>query len=152
MTEIWKDIPDYEGLYQASNFGNVKRNSSNNYLMPWLNNCGYLQIRLSNKKIKTFSLHRLIWQTFNGKTNLQIDHINGIKTDNRLCNLQALTPQENTIKHHLSTNKSSKYIGVSWYKNTNKWVSYIRINGKIKNIGYFTTEEDAYNARINFFE
>jgi hypothetical protein len=53
------------------------------------------------------------------------------------------------VKHHLSTNKSSKYIGVSWYKKYYKWSSQIYISGKLKNLGYFTLEIDAHNAYQN---
>jgi hypothetical protein len=150
--EQWKPVLGYEGLYEASDLGRIKSfwYGKERILKPGKYTGGYLQVILcKNKNKKDYKLHRLVWESFNSKTILPIDHINGIKTDNRLCNLQAITSRENTVKHHLSTNKSSKYIGVSWYKKYYKWSSQIYISGKLKNLGYFTLEIDAHNAYQN---
>lgn len=65
---------------------------------------------------------------------------------------------ENALNNHLlripieakKTNFTSKYKGVSWQKGVNKWYSYIRINGKKKNLGLFNSEIEAYNANQKF--
>src|SRR5690554_1659662 len=112
MDETWIDIPGYEGLYQCSTGGRVRsldrfvRSKLNSQklckgqiLKPKTNSNGYNVIALRDGHTqKWLSLSRLIFQSFNGPTNLQVDHINEIKTDNRLVNLQALSSYDNNIK------------------------------------------------------
>lgn len=108
--EIWKDVPSYEGLYQASNWGNVR---SLNYrhtekvkvLSPGISK-DYLLLNLyKNGKKKQFLVHVLIYTSFNGPIpdGMTIDHINSIKSDNRLENLQLLSGADNSRK---ANNKS----------------------------------------------
>lgn len=97
--EIWKDIPGYEGLYQASSIGRI-RNYRLKVLKPNLVKSGYYHITLSSSSIpKTYRLHRIIGYAFIpqecGKP--QINHINGIKTDNRVENLEWCTHSENQL-------------------------------------------------------
>ena len=111
--EIWKDIPEYEGLYQASNLGRIKslqrtkqrldgthiQNVNERILISKTGKYGYLKLLLHKNSIrKTYSVHRLVWSAFNGPIpeGMQINHINEIKTDNRLENLNLMTPKENT--------------------------------------------------------
>ena len=106
--EIWKDIPNYEGIYQASNLGRVKsleridalgHRLKERILKPQINHRGYYQVVLyKNSKIKTYRINRLVWIAFNGQIpeNMQVNHINEIKSDNRLSNLNLMTPKENT--------------------------------------------------------
>lgn len=69
-----------------------------------LNKRGYCEITLcdNNKKLKYYSVHRLVYEAFKGpiQKGLQVDHINGIRNDNRLINLRLLTPKENTQNRH----------------------------------------------------
>ena len=99
--EIWKDIPNYFGLYQVSNLGRVKSfyGLKEKILKPRLNNKGYYKIGLRKQSIRKFYLvHRLVWEAFNGQIpeGLQVNHINEIKSDNRLGNLNLMTCKENT--------------------------------------------------------
>jgi hypothetical protein len=153
MNEIFKDIPGYEGRYQVSNLGNVKsfNNRKEKILKQTILKNGYLYCGLSNKKSKTFLVHQLVAMAFldfipNG-FNLVINHINFIKTDNRLENIEIVTQRENTNKKHLKS--SSKYVGVGWAKNNKKWKAYILFKGKYKHIGYFTDELKASEAYQN---
>lgn len=100
--DLWKDIPNFEGLYQASINGEIR--SIYRYkkiLKQSKSKNGYLKVMLcANGKRKLISVHRLIAMTFleDYKTNLQVNHKNGIKTDNRVDNLEMVTPSEN-IRH-----------------------------------------------------
>lgn len=105
--EIWKDIPNYEGLYQASNLGRIKsleridalgRRVNERILKPEINQYGYYLISLYKNSIqKLYSVHRLVWEAFNGQIpeGYEINHINEIKSDNRLSNLNLMTHKEN---------------------------------------------------------
>lgn len=90
ITEIWKDIPGYNGLYQVSNLGRIYSNYYNRLLTPEL--CkGYLRISLSkDKKAKHYLIHRLVAQAFiDNPMNLPcVNHKNEIATDNRVDNLE----------------------------------------------------------------
>lgn len=148
--EVWKDIPGYEGLYQVSDMGRVKslarRKRGDIIMHPKYSHStgGYYYIELSlNGKSTTFKMNRLVWQTFNGKTDLEIDHINHISWDDRLENLQPLTGRQNATKATLRYHKTSKYTGVHWDIARKKWRSGITINKELIHLGRFDNEEEA---------
>ena len=98
--EEWKDIPNYEGIYQASNLGRVKSfyGLKEKILKPKISHNGYYQVALYKNSIqKWYQMHRLVWEAFNGQIpeNMQVNHINEVKADNRLSNLNLMTPKEN---------------------------------------------------------
>jgi hypothetical protein len=98
--EIFKDIEGYEGLYQVSNLGNVKsyhKYKEGKILSPGLKTEGYKYVHLHSGK--NFYIHRLVAQAFlpNPLNKPQVNHINGIKADNRLDNIEWATSSENRI-------------------------------------------------------
>lgn len=105
MTEQWRPVLGYEGVYDASDLGRVRRvvtrggNPTEKINRPGMRR-GYDNFTLSFEGVtRTFCAHRLIWEAFNGAIpeGLQINHRNGDKRDNRLANLEVCTPSENTL-------------------------------------------------------
>lgn len=91
-TEVWKDIPDYKGLYQVSNFGNVKSlKGKEKILKPQPNNNGYLRVGLSkNGNCIQFFVHRLVASAFlKNDNNLPcINHKDENPSNNHVDNLE----------------------------------------------------------------
>jgi hypothetical protein len=100
-------------------------------------------------------LHRIIAEHFisNPHKYPNVDHINGIKTDNRIENLRWCTQNQNTLfnNQRMRSNKTTDVKGVSYNKITNKYSSEVKFDGYRKWLGTFDTKENAYNAYINEF-
>ncbi len=150
MIEVFKDVPNYEGIYQVSNLGNVKSLKWNKeIIMKQGISSRYLAVNLRKENIsKIYRVHVLVAMTFlnykpNGKQDFVIDHKNGVRTDNRLENLQIVTQRENTQNYHKSIKGQ---IGADWHEQTKKWRSRIYINKNIVHLGLFEEEKDALKA------
>lgn len=139
------DIAGYEGIYQIDEmgsvyslkFGKVKK------LKAASDSCGYLNVTLYKDKIvKIFRIHRLIAKAFlsNFSDDLQVDHIDRNKANNKLSNLRML-PQ-----HQNSFNTGAK--GYTWHKIAKKWQAKICRDKKDIHLGYFDREEDAREAYL----
>ena len=115
MLEVWKDIPNYEGLYQISNLGNVKslcfgaRNIRKSNIVKLLhqspNNLGYHKVQLyKDGKSKMFYVHRLVALSFipNPDNKPQINHKDGNKDNNTVDNLEWATSKEN-LNHAITS-------------------------------------------------
>ena len=110
MKEIWKDIKEYEGLYQVSNLGRVKRITTGRVLKPLKHANGYLMVKLSkNSIVYTKTVHRLVAEAFipNPEHKSEINHIDENKTNNNVSNLEWMTRKEN-INHGTRTERMSK--------------------------------------------
>lgn len=152
--EIWKDIPDYEKMYQASNLGRIKSLprrwvTKEKILKPSKNVHGYLVVNLLKDNIqKTIQVHQLVAMAFlNHKRcgfELVVNHINHITTDNKLSNLEIVTSRQNS--NHKKIKGYSNYSGVTFNKKNKNWVSQIKIKGKSKYLGCFQNELEASNA------
>jgi hypothetical protein len=117
--EEWRDIKGYEGHYQVSNIGRIKSiarivesrkgvflNKKERILIPFKNQDGYLKYKLSKNGVeKSFASHRLVAAEFidNPFYKPQVNHINGIKDDNWVGNLEWVTSSENVV-HSLKNN------------------------------------------------
>lgn len=151
MEEVWKDVVGYEGLYQVSNLGRVKsvdrtilRSSTpqkvkGKIISQETQNTGYKIVNLWNKKNrKAFLVHRLVAEAFLNKQDGKdvIDHINGIRDDNRVVNLRWCTQKENSnypIARHkyLSANKKRIENIRSFHKKNSLKVYQLSIDGII---------------------
>ena len=154
MEEKFIDIPGYEGYYKISNLGRVFGAKSNTIMKLHTNSTGYFNVGLKKDSHRTRKkVHILMAMTFlNHIPNdhvIVIDHINGIKTDNRLDNIRLVSHRKNTSEYYNSVKTTSKYTGVSWSKISNKWHAQIRINKKQTHLGFFDNEIDAYYAYQN---
>lgn len=110
-----------------------------------LNREGYLMIRFKNRK---YAAHRLAWWWVTGKWPKEhIDHRNGVKDDNRFCNLREATLAENN-QNRTAPNEgnTSGLLGVSWESTSRRWRAQIWVNGASRTIGRFKEKEEARAA------
>lgn len=156
--EVWKDIPEYIGHYQVSNFGRVKsldrmvffRKTEKSLqtkklrkgvaLRAAISNSGYETVCLKiNGKRKNYSVHRLVALAFLGKSSLEVNHIDGKKNNNSVSNLQYCTRSENE-KHAWKTGLK-KMRDVRGEKHPNAILNSVKVeeirNRKPKNIEEF---------------
>lgn len=156
--EIWKDIEGFEGLYMISNKGRLKsleRFKNNNgglvkveekILTNHKDKKGYnFNTICKNGKIFSLRTHRIVAKHFipNPKNKPQVNHINRIRHDNRVDNLEWCTNRENISHSKVFLKSSSKYVGVHYVGKYNKWTSQIHIKGTTYSLGYCKTEKEA---------
>lgn len=109
----------------------IKTNSKAGYYPE--NN--YSQVGVNNK---LYYGHRLAWLYAYGYFPKYVDHINGIKSDNRLINLREATNQQNACNSKIPTTNTTGIKGVMWNKNAKKWHVQITLHKKRYHIGYFS--------------
>ena len=159
MKEIWKDIKDYEGLYQVSNLGRVKsldkyvRSKNNSFalkkgriLKSSVTKRGYKKVGLWKNGVKWYLIHRLVAQAFIQNPNKypQVNHINEIKTDNRVDNLEWCdqkynvnygTARERIIEKQTNGKYSKPVLQIN--KNTNEVIAeFPSINEVQRQLGF----------------
>lgn len=158
-TEIWKYVPGFENMYQVSNLGKVRSCdrtitccNKNSYQIKGQemslndNGHGYLFIHLSkNNHRQKFYIHRLVMLTFVGECpfGYEIDHINGNKADNRLCNLRYVTHKEN-INNPITLIRNK----IAAQKNVRKYYKPVLM---YDNDGNFICEFESVKACSNYF-
>ena len=106
---------------------------------------GYLRLGLQSRR---YQAHRLAWLYMSGEwPKDQIDHINRIRTDNRISNLRAVTNKQNHQNRSKPSSNTSGHPGIDWYKRDSKWRAKIMHNQKLIHLGYFSILEEAISAR-----
>ena len=105
---------------------------------------GYCRIQINGKFCKS---HRLAWLYVYGEfPSADIDHVNGVRNDNRIKNLRDCSRIENMWNVGIIPSNTSGFKGVVWRERDSKWQAQIKIEGKSKHIGYFATAELASAA------
>jgi len=107
---------------------------------------GTVDWRSGKRKDTTILMHRLI---MNAPAGMDVDHINGNRLDNRKANLRICTHAQNRANSKTPTTNKSGYKGVSWCKRDNRWIAFIRDNGRSKNLGRFDDIVEAAKAYNN---
>lgn len=157
MEEIWKDIVGYEGLYQVSNLGRVKRlvsvkcKTERFIAITKDKKFGYCRVMLcKNNKTKRFLIHRLLAEHFipNPENKPCIDHINGDRSDNRIENLRWCTYKENNNfpiarKNYLKAQIEGR-LTTDWNKNSKESIQKVMKRPEVR--------KKISEARKRFFE
>lgn len=165
VPEEWRDIPDYEGLYQASSLGRVKsveRYSRGNrrykieetILSQVFGRGNYLFVSLNkNGSRKTLFVHKIIAMTFLGHKRCGykeiVNHIDFNITNNCINNLELVSARKSSLHKRKKGNGKSKFAGVC-VTSSGKYSAHVTQNGKKKYIGAFENEIDAKNAYEEF--
>lgn len=129
-------------LFSAVNRGKLKVGD----VCGWRSAKGYINVCVRRK---SYPVHSVIWFLANGNWPKQIDHINGVKDDNRISNLRDCTAEINQQnKVNPVGNSKARLIGASWHKGTGKWQSKITANGKLYYLGLFDSKDEAHMAYL----
>jgi hypothetical protein len=147
---VWKKIDGYPN-YSVSGYGSVRNDKSGQILTCSMGDRYYHVNLLNEGHKKCFSIHRLIALAFipNPNNYETVDHINRIKTDNRISNLQWANRFTQTANRGKFKGSTSKYFGVC--KQHAKWRSQLTYKGKRIDLGSFNTEIGAaiaYNQYV----
>ena len=136
-------------LYEISQYGNIRNVTTKNIKATRVSTNNYIAVDLSKDgNSKTYLLHRLIAIHFipNPDNKQFVDHINGVKTDNRPQNLRWVTKSENNMNQKKQDDKTSKYKGVYFNKRKNKWQAQIKKDGKWYGLRLHNNEKEAAQA------
>jgi len=161
--EVWLPIEGFEGLYEIFNLSRVKSlkrevkhskgglKTVNEKILKQSNSDGYRLVGLSMNGCEfKKKVHILVAVGFMGHkptdTGLIVNHIDFNRANNNIKNLELTTLRINSNQKHLKS--TSKYVGVSWKTNCNKWRAATHLNGKHKHLGYFHSEKEASEAYL----
>lgn len=122
-----------------------RRNGRNGTKAGRVTRKGYVRITVDGK---SYAAHRLAWLYTNGVLpDMQIDHINGVRADNRLQNLRLATQTQQNMNRAPNKNKTTK--GITWHARRNRWQAQIMLGGKNHYLGLYSSPEmarEAYDA------
>ena len=140
---VWKERPLHHFQSKREQSGLNKRYAGK--VAGATNAYGYITSCLRGHRVM---MHRVAWvMTYGNIGEFQLDHINGIRTDNRIDNLRPVDNQENHKNMKLFSTNTSGVPGVSWDKRTRRWRVQIRHCGKWIYLGRFECFQDAVVAR-----
>ena len=145
LQEEFRPIKEFEGMYLISNKGEVYSNKTNKILIPHMDKDGYLKVKLSGKQR---FIHRLVAIEFipNPNNLLQVNHKNGVKTDNYVDNLEWCTLQYNidhAYKHNLGNYREKSQEKLDNINRYNKYLIICLVN---KNTGVKTVFSSTIKA------
>ena len=144
--EHHQTVTEHLSYDQATGLFTVRKT---NRVVGTLSMDGYVKVRDPfDKQIKM--AHRLAWFYVTSRwPNSQIDHINGVRSDNRFLNLRESTPGEN-MQNMQRARRDNRVdlIGANFHSPSNRWRSQIKLNGKKIHLGYFDTAYDAHLAYL----
>ena len=144
----WRRIG--ETMYSVSNMGFIRNDKTDKVLVGAIDTSGYTVVNLRiNKKSILTAIHKMVAVHYLGFVpdgrKYVVNHKDSNKLNNRVDNLEVVTFRHNcSIERTIKS--TSKYTGVTWSKPRNKWRSSIRINGKLKHLGFYKEEIDAHDA------
>jgi len=156
--EIWKPIPEYEGIYEISSWGNVKsverydfsgHKLNEKILKNGMHNEGYLKATLFKEgKRKKVYIQVLVAKVFvvGYFEGCEVNHIDAVRYNNYYLNLEIVNRREN-VSYYTRKNNLSGYVGVC--KTKYGYVSEIRINNERIYLGFFKCPLKAHNAYLN---
>lgn len=108
------------------------------------NSSGYLHGSVRNRTLRA---HRVIWAIVHGEWPDEVDHINGVRNDNRLTNLRSVTRADNGRNLCRRRDSTSGVTGVYWDKRWRKWRAEIKVDYRPLYLGHFHKRESAIAAR-----
>jgi hypothetical protein len=142
LKELLSYNPETGVFIRRINWGKTRKGDFAGTLRP----DGYLQIAIDRRFYLT---HRLVWFYVYGYwPNKQVDHVNRVKTDNRIENLRDATPSENQWNTGKQNNNTSGYTGAFWDKRRNKWRAKLSVSCRVIYCGQYDTPEEAHTAYL----
>lgn len=111
---------------------------------------GYVRIAISIGKQFKIRAHQLAWFIYYGEIPAEIDHIDGIKTNNKIANLRHVTRAINNRNAAMKRNNTSGITGVSWREDRQRWRAIVVINGIRRYLGHFDNKEEAASVVRDF--
>lgn len=149
LQRLFRYEPETGNVYWvAEGKGRIKKKAAGTVVKA-----GYIGIMIDGKR---YYAHRIAWALHHGKHPIdQLDHINGIKTDNRIVNLRQASNLQNGKNIKTKRNNTSGYSGVVFCKQTGKWRVMIKVNSKSIHFGRYKNLYDAVairkKAEIQYF-
>ena len=104
---------------------------------------GYIVVKVNGR---LYRAHRLVWEIVRGECPAEIDHIDGNRSNNRIENLRSVDRSGNNQNRGVQSNNTSGMTGVSFDKERGKWSANIQILGKKRQLGRFSTADEAAAA------
>lgn len=137
----------FDGRYIVYSDGRIFGKRKKNFVKPIIDINGYAFVNFRHINGKCMKIHLIIANLFipNPNNLPQINHINGIKTDNRVENLEWCNNRYNCLIHH-----NSKFPGAYYDKRSKKWRSGIYINGKRIYLGYYDTKQEGSKVYMEY--